>query len=137
MLTNISPIADLFTEAENIQKVLEVTISEDGAEATQHGNDVAVYVARTGKMLADAKYHLNQKKRSDIIESLKVVAKDTPHASAKAVNALVDSACKEEQYLVDWIGRLNAAATHKLEWCRTVISKAKEEMRLSGMQQGR
>lgn len=137
MLTNITPIADLFKEAENIQKVLEVTISEDGAEATHHGNEIAVYMARTGKMLADAKYHLNAKKKSDIIEALKVVAKDTPNATAKAVNTLVDSACKEEQYLVDWIGRLNAAATHKLEWCRTVISKAKEEMRLSGMPQGR
>lgn len=134
MLTNITPIQDLFTEAGNIQKVLEVTISEDGSEATHHGNDIAVYVARTGKMLADAKFHLNTKKQSDIIGTLRTVAKETPNASAKVVNALVDSACKEEQYLVDWIGRLNAAATHKLEWCRTVISKAKEEMRLAGMQ---
>ena len=137
MLTNITPISDLFTEAERIQKVLEVTISEDGTEATFHGNEIAVYMARTGKMLADAKYHLNQKKQSDIIGTLRTVAKETPNASAKVVNALVDSACKEEQYLVDWIGRLNAASTHKLEWCRTVISKAKEEMRLSGLQQGR
>jgi len=134
MLTNITPLQDLFKEAENIQKVLEITISEDGTEATYHGNEIAVYMARTGKMLADAKYHLNQKKQSEIIESLRKIAKDTPHATAKAVNALVDSACKEEQYLVDWIGRINAAATHKLEWCRTVISKAKEEMRLAGMQ---
>jgi len=137
MLTNITPMADLLREAEAIQRVIETTISEDGAEATLHGNEIAVYVARTGKMLADAKYHLNAKKRSELVESLRAVARDTPHATAKAVNALVDAACREEQYLVDWLGRLNAAATHKLDWCRTVISKAKEEMRLAGMHAGR
>lgn len=137
MLDNITPISQLYEEANQIQQDLELTLSENGTEATFHGNDVAVYMARTGKMLADAKYHLNKKKQTDIINSLQVVAKETPHATAKAVNALVDSACREEQYLVDWIGRLNATATHKLEWCRTVVSKAKEEMRLSGMQGSR
>jgi len=134
MLTHITPFEELLREAERIQQAVEVTISEDGTEATYHGNEIAVYVARTGKMLADAKYYLNEKKRSEVMESLRRAAKDTPNITAKAVNALVDSACQEEQFLVDWLGRLNASATHKLDWCRTVISKAKEEMRASGFQ---
>ncbi|GAB6121121.1 hypothetical protein [Dysgonomonas termitidis] len=54
-------------------------------------------------------------------------------ATSKAVNKIIDSLCKEEQYLVNWCERLNRSATHQLEWCRTLISKAKEEMRLAPM----
>ena len=38
---------------------------------------------------------------------------------------------KEEQYLVDWCERINRTATHQLEWCRTLIAKARAEMALA------
>jgi len=133
MLTNISTPEQLKDESEEIQNFLEITISEEATEAIERGNDLIVYIARTGKMLADAKYHLNEKKKSEVIEMLKRVAKETPNSTSKAVNALVDSICREEQFLVDWIERLNRSCTHQMEWCRTVVSKAKEEMRLAGV----
>ena len=124
----ISNLDDLNEEATQIQSDLDVTQSEDANEAQERGNMLAAYISRTGKMLADAKYHLNAKKKSDIMETLADVAKRTPNASSTVVNELIKSLCKEEQYLVDWIERLNKTATHQLEWCRTVISKAKAEM---------
>ena len=36
-----------------------------------------------------------------------------------------------ENLLVNTLERLNRAATHQMDWLRTVISKAKEEMRYS------
>ncbi len=39
-------------------------MSEDVAEAVQRGNDLAVYVARSGKLLADSKYWLNEAMKS-------------------------------------------------------------------------
>ena len=124
----ISTPDNLNEEATQIQSDLDVTQSEDANEAQERGNMLAAYISRTGKMLADAKYHLNAKKKSDIMETLVDVAKRTPNASSTVVNELIKSLCKEEQYLVDWIERLNKTATHQLEWCRTVISKAKAEM---------
>ena len=90
-----------------------------------------VYIARTGKMKADAKYWLNTKKQSEVMETLRQVAKETPYATSKAVNAMIDSLCKEEEFLYDMIERLNRTSTHQYEWCRTLISAAKAEFLLT------
>ena len=82
------------------------------------------------KLLADAKYHLNGKKKSEVFDTLRETA-SRAGATSKAINAIIDSLCKDEQYLVDWCDRLNRTATHQLEWCRTIISKAKAEMALA------
>lgn len=122
----------ILAELTNIDQFLNITMSEQADEAVQRGNDLAVHLARTGKLLADGKYWLNEAMRAEVMQTLRDTAKDSK-ASAKAVNALIDSLCREERYLVDWCERCNRAATHQLAWCVTVISKAKEEMKMSGM----
>lgn len=129
MNLNITPKDRILSELTDIDSYLNTTMSENPEEALQRGNDLASHVARTGKLLADAKYHLNQARSSEVMETLRETAKNAK-ATAKAVNALVDSLCREEQYLVDWCERANRTATHQLSWCVTVISKAKEEMKL-------
>ena len=119
----------IYAELTNIDSFLNITMSENAEEAVLRGNDLAVYVARSGKLLADAKYWLNKAKNSEVLETLRETAKNAK-ATAKSVNALIDSVCREEQYLVDWCDRCNRTATHQLSWCVTVISKAKEEMTL-------
>lgn len=130
MNLNIASKEQILKEAIEIDSFLQETMSEMAEEAVMRGNDLAVYIARSGKMLADAKYHLNTAKKDDVLDVLRDTAKNAK-ATSKATNALIDSICKEEQYLVDWCERLNRSATHQLDWCRTLISKAKEEMRLS------
>lgn len=122
----------ILAELTNIDQFLNITMSEQADEAVQRGNDLAVYMARTGKLLADGKYRLNEAMRAEVMQTLRDTAKDSK-ASAKAVNALIDSLCREERYLVDWCERCNRTATHQLAWCVTVISKAKEEMKIAGM----
>ncbi|TCO87488.1 hypothetical protein EV202_13133 [Bacteroides heparinolyticus] len=129
MNINITPKNQILAELKEIDGFLNITMSENPEEAVVRGNDLAAYVARTGKMLADAKYHLNEAKNNEVMETLREAAKNAK-ATAKAVNALIDSLCREEQYLVDWCERANRTATHQLSWCVTVISKAKEEMKL-------
>lgn len=121
---------DLLNEAYRIQDFLNIPISENPEEAVQRGNDLAACLARTTKMLADAKYHLNTSSKTDIFDILKEAAKQAG-ATPTAINRLVKSASKEEQYLVDLIERLNAACTHQIDWCRTLLSKAKAEMQYS------
>lgn len=125
----ITPKEQILQELADIDSFLNTTMSENAEEAVARGNDLAVYVARTGKLLADTKYWLNQTKNSEVLEALRETAKNAK-ATAKAVNALVDSVCREEQYLVDWCERCNRTATHQLSWCVTLISKAKEEMKM-------
>ena len=122
----------IFAELTNIDSFLNITMSENAEEAVQRGNDLAVYIARTGKLLADSKYWLNEAMKSEIMQTLEVTAKNAK-ATATAINALIGSLCREDRYLVDWCERCNRTATHQLSWCETVISKAKEEMKISGM----
>ena len=130
MNLNITPVENIVTELSSIDAFLNITMSEQIEEAILRGNDLAVYIALTGKLLADAKYHLNAKKKTEVFDTLRDTAARAG-ATSKAVNAIIDSLCKDEQYLVDWCERLNRTATHQLEWCRTVISKAKAEMSLA------
>lgn len=127
---DVAPKEQILEELKGIDSFLCITMSELADEAVQRGNDLAVYIARTGKLLADAKYHLDAAKKDEIFDTLRETAKNAK-ATSKAVNALIDSICKEEQYLVNWCERCNRSATHQLDWCRTLISKAKEEMRLT------
>ena len=55
----ITPKYQILDELTNIDSFLNITMSEDATEAVQRGNDLAVYVARSGKLLADSKYWLN------------------------------------------------------------------------------
>ena len=123
---------ELTKEAQKIQDFLEITMSDDPQEVIERGSDLQVYMARTGKMLADAKYILNAQKHNETMDIVRDFIIDQK-LSAKVQNALIDGLCKDTQYLVDWIDRLNASCTHQLDWCRSVNSKNKEEMRLNNL----
>ena len=127
MNTLITKIEDIKFELEAIQQVLEISISEDMNEVEQRGNELTVYMARSGKLLADAKYHRDEKLNSAIVEELKKILQLAPSTANKYIDALT----KEENYLVSWSERVNRTCTHQIDWCRTLISKAKEEMRVS------
>lgn len=131
----ITPPQQIADELFEIDKFLNLTCSEDAEEATARGNDLAAHIARSGKLLADSKYWMNEKLKEEVFETLERAAKNAG-ATATAINAIVKSLCKEEQYLVDWAGRVNATATHQLEWMRTLISKAKAEMQIGNFNRG-
>ncbi len=116
-----------------IQACEEETISEEVSKVIEYGQTLAPYISRSGKLLADAKHHLNTRMKEDTFDALRKTAKQGG-ATAKAINAIVDSLCADERYLVDFAERVNRCGVHRLDWCRTLISKAKEDMRLSGMQ---
>ena len=133
MELHITPKEQILRELEVIQACEEETISEEVSKVIEYGQTLAPYISRSGKLLADAKHHLNTRMKEDTFEALRKTAKQGG-ATAKAINAIVDSLCAEERYLVDFAERVNRCGVHRLDWCRTLISKAKEDMRLSGMQ---
>jgi len=133
MELHITPKEQILRELEVIQACEEETISEEVSKVIEYGQTLAPYISRSGKLLADAKHHLNTRMKENTFDALRKTAKQGG-ATAKAINAIVDSLCAEERYLVDFAERVNRCGVHRLDWCRTLISKAKEEMRLSGMQ---
>ena len=122
----------LTSECKEIQQYLEITCSDDPAEIQQRGTELSVFLARTGKMLADAKQIYNVERAEELANIISDIEKSK--FSAKVQNALVDSLCNDTKYLVDWIDRLNASCTHQLDFLRTLISKAKAEMQYLNMQ---
>lgn len=128
----MTPIEELEKEAQGIYEFLNIPIDDDMQQATEKGNLLAVYINRTGNMLAEAKYHLNSGMNSEAVKIIKEIT--SSKYSAKIQNALIDSVCKRERFLVDQIEQLNKTAKYQLEWCRTVISKIKEEMKYNNFQ---
>lgn len=124
------PTATLETleiEATSIDLFLNITCTEDINECAARGNDLAVYIARTGKMLADVKYlqDLAIQENTILCEQL------YKHMPTSVKKRLIESMCAKENYLYKWIERLNRTATHQLSFMVTLISKAKAEMNLT------
>lgn len=127
----ITPLKDLLAEAAIIQDFLEEPITDDMEAVIERGNNILAYIARTGKMKADARFHKDIKTRSSIMQQLKEMS-TTLKLPASTMNNLVNAMCEEENHLLEWCDRLNRTSTHQLDWLRTLVSKEKEEMRLRG-----
>lgn len=123
---------DLLKEVEQIQAYLceQAPTASDPHHIKDVGDILSAYIARTGEILAIAKQHLNQTKR---IEVLKVVEElislsDKVKPSAKLQNELLTGLCQKETHLVDFCEQVNKTAKYQLEWCRSKLSYAKQEM---------
>lgn len=114
-----------YEEAEAMQAYLELTTNDNTADLSDRIKILAVYHARSGYMLAEAKKTLSEKKKSEIIETIFSIAKQN-YLSAKAQNALVDSIATDEQFMVDWLERINASCKHQLDAVRSLLSFEKE-----------
>lgn len=123
MINEIATAEQISKELKIIQSVIEVEMNEEIQEAVDRGNYCSAQIARTSKLLADAKIHRDRKLSSEVITNLKKVTS----LPALTANKFVDSICHDENYLVNWCERVNRACTHQLDWCRTLISKAKAE----------
>jgi hypothetical protein len=124
MLDHIFSLDELEVEASQIDGYLQITCGDDPNEAVEVGNTLVVYLARTGKMLAGAKFHQDEAIKNNTLAEIGMKRNISPTIMKK----LIEASTKRENYLVNWIERLNRACTHKIEWLRTLISKAKTEM---------
>jgi hypothetical protein len=124
MTNEIATSEQIVKELKIIQSVIDIEMSEEVQEAVERGNYCSAQLARTGKLLADAKLLRDRKLSSEVVTNLKKVVA----LPASTANKYVDALCFDENYLVNWCERVNRSCTHQLDWCRTLISKAKAEM---------
>jgi len=123
----------IMKECEQIQSFLEADYPIDEPAACEaKGKDLEVYMARSGKMLADAKYWQDQFVNSAISETVKEALMAQKMWSISLVNKKVDALAKDYNYLVNWCDRINRTCTHQLDFIRTMLSKHKAEMQMNG-----
>jgi hypothetical protein len=115
-------------EAKKIQDYLDVTVSSDPAELIDRIATLMTYMSRSGEMYAKAKKDLRAKKTNEISKTILTIAKEQC-LSASVQNALLDSICGDEAYMVDWLDRINRSCTHQLDGLRSLLSYEKEQMR--------
>jgi len=123
-------IDEIKKEAEEIQNYLDITVSTNPEEIVERISNLMSYMSRSGEMWVLSKKYLRKKKTSEINKTIISIAK-TGHLSATVQNALLDSICEEEAFLVDWLERINRGCVHQIDALRSLISYQKEEMRLT------
>jgi len=123
-------LEEIKNECATMQAELEIMLPTEINAAIERMTFIAVYHARTGQMLADAKLLLRKKKASEIADMVVKIAKEG-YLSATAQKALVESIAQDEAYLVDWLDRLNSMCVHQIDILRSIVSKEKEEIKMN------
>ncbi len=124
-MINRFTIEQLAAKADKMQKYLELEPSSEPNDLVERINNLGILVSQSGKMLADAKYYKDSIVNGAIMEVIQKCYEEK--LSATTINKFVESAAKEQGYLVNWIDRINSAATHQLDGLRSVISYRKAE----------
>lgn len=119
---------DFNKEAREMQDYLEISTSNDPVEYVERISRLMGFLARSGEMFARAKQVLRAKKTTEISKTILAIAKEQC-LSASVQNALLDSICGDEAFMVDWLDRINRSCTHQLDSLRSLLSYEKEQMR--------
>nr|DAN45502.1 MAG TPA: hypothetical protein [Caudoviricetes sp.] len=122
-------IDDLLQEAQEIQDFLE-SVPDNNEDPNELAIRLAYlnnYMARSGKMLADAKQMQDSAISAAYAEHSKAILKMPATIAMK----FIASQTVTENYLVNWLDRINRTCTHRSDNIRTQISFAKEQMSLT------
>ena len=111
--------------AEKMQAYLETDLGPDPQHLIDRAELLTILIAKSGQALAEAKFIqdmiINDGLLSAINQGLET------KLSPSLVNKFVSSNAKDVNFLVNWLDRINSAATHQLDGIRTIISYKKAE----------
>ena len=124
---NITEQTAIHKALETMQAFLEAQYSSDiPAAVMDRFNDLAIYMARSGKLKADAEWHYNSLVESSLMAALKRAHQQT--MSPSTLNKYIESLARDAKYLVTWADRVNRSCTHQHDGLRSVISSLRAEM---------
>lgn len=130
---NIIDTDHLFQMATEIHEILKIKmVGDDPNVYIERANEISSWMATTGKMLADARYHRDKAIKESVLTTLKDVKRSNLPASV--MNELIKAECKEVNYLVNLIEQLDKETKYQCDLLRTLISNAKEEKRYLSIQ---
>lgn len=119
-------IKDIITELEQYQAFLEQPLSGEPDEMVRMLGELNTILARSGLLLAEAK-RLRDGKMKDVYQAEFNKLKQLSPTMAKQY---AETMCKDENYVVNWSERVNRSCVHVGDNLRTIISLAKENLRL-------
>lgn len=114
-------------ELENMQQYLEITVSDDPNEISERLSMIAVYMARTGFILAEARMELDQARVSAYSSHTGTISK----LPATVSKMFIESVTDQQNRLVNWVARLNSTCIHQGDILRTLLSFQKENIKLT------
>ena len=120
-LINGCPLPPVIKEIEEMQSFLEMTASDNPKELIDRLTDINVYLARSGKLLADAKAYQDQVTANVYASHMEFISRVPATVAAQSVTA---------NQIVTWLDRINRTLVHAGDNIRTQISFAKQDMAL-------
>ena len=109
-----------------MQTFMESAPTDEPAVLAQRLAYCNVYLARSGEMLAQAKKLLNEATAAVYDAKGERILK----AGAQLAGKIIAGYCSEEQFLCDWLERVNRGLVHSSDNLRSLLSFAKEGLRI-------
>ena len=118
---------DKLTErATKMQSYLEQPIPSEPNDIIDRLTYLTQMVAISGQLLAEAKRYQDEVVNGAIMTAIQNAYEQK--LSPSTINKYVTTAAVEQNYLVNWINRINATAVHQIEALRSILSYRKSEM---------
>lgn len=116
----------MWTEIKQMQEYLEIEVSDDANEICERLRTISVYMARSSRLLAEAKAHRRKAER-DTFAALPNYAQMPANTLKKYLEV-----CAYEWYEIeDALENLYKTCVHATDSLRSLLSYSKEDMRLS------
>ena len=119
---------ELEVKIDGFQKFIERKIGKTPEQIMEHAELLSIMIGQSGNCLADAKYLQDAVINGAIMEALSKAYEE--RLSPSVINKFVATAGKDLNYLVNRLDRINATATHQLDYIRTLISYEKAKMNI-------
>lgn len=128
-VTNTTNPDLIHSELLEIQQFLEESYPSDNpAACIDRLQKLGEYMARSGKIKADAEYYYNGVIDSEIMTALKDLLNEK--ITPTTLNKLVEAKARHYKHLVTFADRVNRSCTHQCENLRTIISFTKQQMNI-------
>ena len=119
-------------ELSEMQGYLELPFDPDsgGQLVVERALELEQIIARSGKLVADAGYHLDNFLGGEIVRTIKEALNESkwpPSITSKKIDAMA----RDYNFVCKWADRVNRTSTHSHQFCITLISKLKEEMKMN------
>lgn len=119
---------ELSTKAAKMQAFLESEVGPDPNSILERIEHLHILIAQSGHCLAEAKYIQDQLINQGLESAINMDL--DKKLSPSLISKFVGTQAKEINYLVNFLDRINASATHQLDGLRSIISYKKAELNL-------
>ena len=116
----------MWTEIKAMQEYLEIEVSEEPNEICDRIRVINVYMARSSRLLAEAKAHRRKSER-DAFASIP----DFQNMPANTLKKYLEVCAYEWYEIEEALENLYKTCVHSLDSLRSLLSYTKEDMRLS------